>query len=535
VIIRLHVPACPSSCRAASPYPTPAPAALFGITFCSGSPGFDALALWWPMHSACLPTPPQAADRPPIQPEVTALHQLFDENLDQFFEHREQQGRPLPGYIRRAFQKFKECGDPRFGYAAIACFNCGELQSVPLSCKQRAWCPRCIVRQMIERGEFISNRIIGDTPVRHFVFGFPPPLRYALAYNHKLLAKLVSVVVEAILTFLRKKAKKAFGLRYVKDAFPGAVSSIHRCSSDLSLHVHIHIIVTEGVFVRGEPGGSVSFRDLPPLTQDEVAQIAWNVCSRTTDIMRDGGQWRDIQSDSDDSSISAPASNPTPVRQIRGILSLGQNSREREITFVGRAAGHTQDEQGGYGFDLHAGRVVARGDHEGLKKLAQYMSHAPFSDQQLSLTPDGRVMLKPDPHRRKGTKTVVFDKFEFMNKLVTLVPYPRSRTIRFHGVYAPNATLRDEVLPKPKVTVPTSPNQSSAPSHPSHRMSWIEMIKRNGGPDLTLCPHCFEPTVVIIRRIRPSARKKPIHGAGLAGDSHDPPPTHAPDNRASVQ
>ena len=146
---------------------------------------------------------------------------------------------------------------------------------------------------MLDRGAFISKRIIGDTPVRHYVLTFPPPLRYALAYNQELLAKIVSISVKAILSFLKRKAKKIFGLRYVDDAQPGAVSSIHRCSSNLDLNVHLHLIVTDGVFVRDLPGGSVSFHELPAPTDEEIAQIAWDICCRTTKLLRASGHWRE--------------------------------------------------------------------------------------------------------------------------------------------------------------------------------------------------------------------------------------------------
>jgi len=486
------------------------------------------------MHSACAQTPSPTAAHPPSQPQLTVLHQIVENHIGDLIELREQQGQYLPAFVLRAFQKFRECGDPRFGYVSIDCANCGEILSVPLSCKQRSFCPRCLLRRMIDGGTFISERIIGDNPVRHLVLTLPPPLRYALTYKHSLLAKLVKASVKVILKFMRRKAKKILGLKYVKHAYPGAISSIHRSSSNLDANVHLHVLVTDGVFVRDEPNGFVSFRDLPALTDGETAEIAWRICRRTTDILRASGLWRDIKDDSGDTSTNAPKSTQTPAREIRGVLSLGPKSGKREVTFFGRAAGRSQGDQGGYSFDLYAKRAIARGDHKGLKKLVEYILHPPFTDQQLSLTPDGRVMLKSDRPWQKETKPIFFDQLEFLIKLIALVPRPRSKTVRFHGVYAPNATLREEVLPKVTVADPASPNQSSGTSDRGRRMSWFERLKRDEGVDLSRCPRCSSPTRVRIEITHWSIRRRILDGAGLAGDSHDPPPTHAPNNRVVI-
>ncbi len=478
------------------------------------------------MQSACPTTPPQAAGLPPTQPQLSVLHQLFEENHEQLVDDYLRRGRPLPNFILKSIQKFRECGDPRFGFVAIDCGNCGVLESVPLSCKQRAWCPRCLVRRMIDRGTSISERIIGDKPVRHYVLTFPLPLSRALAYNHELLGKLVNAVVNAILAFIRRKARKNFGLSRDKDAHPGAISSIHRCSSNLDLNVHIHILATDGVFVRDQPGGSVSFRDLPAPTKDEIAAIAWKICRRSTDILRASGLWRDINVDSGASPTEPKASSSTQARQIRGVLSLGPKYGEREVTYFGRASESTQNDQRGSSFDLYAKRGIAQGDHKGLKKLVQYLFHPPLTDRQLSLTPDGRVMLKPDRPWQHNTKPIVFDKMELLKKLIPLVPYPGSKTIRFHGVFAPNATLRAEA--RPKVPEPQSPIASSDSSHQGRHMPWVDIIKHRTGVDLRRCPHCSAPTRLTINFPNRSNRKIVVSDYGFPGDSHDPPTPPTP-------
>ena len=53
---------------------------------------------------------------------------------------------------------------------------------------------------------------------------------------------------------------------------------------------------------------------------------------------------------------------------------------------------------------------------------------------------------------KDGTTHIVF-----MQRLAALVPRPRLHLIRFHGVLAPNAKLRREIVPSP-------PEQATAPA-----------------------------------------------------------------------
>jgi len=48
---------------------------------------------------------------------------------------------------------------------------------------------------------------------------------------------------------------------------------------------------------------------------------------------------------------------------------------------------------------------------------------------------------------RDGTTHIVMSPLEFMQRLAALVPRPRLHLIRFHGVLAPNARLRAEIIP----------------------------------------------------------------------------------------
>jgi hypothetical protein len=71
----------------------------------------------------------------------------------------------------------------------------------------------------------------------------------------------------------------------------------------------------------------------------------------------------------------------------------------------------------------------------------------------------GQVVLKLKTPWRDGTTHLVMSPLEFMQRLAALVPRPRLHLIRFHGVLAPNAKLRAQVVPQE----PEPPAQAAPP------------------------------------------------------------------------
>ena len=101
------------------------------------------------------------------------------------------------------------------------------------------------------------------------------------------------------------------------------------------------------------------------------------------------------------------------------------------------------------GYGLHAGTWVAANDREGLARLARYLLRPPLAKGRLEELPDGQVRW----HLRKpwsdGTTAFVFSASEFVQRLAAFVVRPRVHTIHFHGVFAPHAAWRSEVVIDP--------------------------------------------------------------------------------------
>jgi hypothetical protein len=65
----------------------------------------------------------------------------------------------------------------------------------------------------------------------------------------------------------------------------------------------------------------------------------------------------------------------------------------------------------------------------------------------LGSTRQGNVRYQLKTPYRDGTTHVIFEPLDFIARLAVLVPKPRVNLTRFHGVFAPNSSLRARVTP----------------------------------------------------------------------------------------
>ena len=97
------------------------------------------------------------------------------------------------------------------------------------------------------------------------------------------------------------------------------------------------------------------------------------------------------------------------------------------------------------GFSLHAGVASEAHEREQLERLCRYITRPAVSTERLSLTAQGNVRYRLKTPYRDGTTEVVFEPLDFMVRLAALVPTPRVNLTRYHGVFAPNHRLREQV------------------------------------------------------------------------------------------
>jgi hypothetical protein len=100
-------------------------------------------------------------------------------------------------------------------------------------------------------------------------------------------------------------------------------------------------------------------------------------------------------------------------------------------------------------FNVHANTRVKASERKQLEKLIRYVARPPVSNQRLRQLSDGRLSYELKRTWSGGTKTLAFQPLEFIGRLVPLIPPPRVNQVRYHGLLAPNATLRPKILPTP--------------------------------------------------------------------------------------
>ena len=71
-----------------------------------------------------------------------------------------------------------------------------------------------------------------------------------------------------------------------------------------------------------------------------------------------------------------------------------------------------------------------------------------------------------------------------MERLAALVPRPRLHLIRFHGVLAPNAKLRSQIVPAPPERATETSSEDAQAKGETPRMSWARLLKRVFNVDL---------------------------------------------------
>ena len=163
------------------------------------------------------------------------------------------------------------------------------------------------------------------------------------------------------------------------------------------------------------------------------------------------------------------------------------------------------------GFSLHAAVRCGADDRRALEQLCRYITRPALANERVQTNAAGQVVLKLKTPWRDGTTHLVMSPLEFMQRLAALVPRPRLHLIRFgvritslrgvsgpplreHGVLAPNAKLRAQVVPQE----PETPEQATQPPeceaicahHRPVRLSWAKLLKRVFEIDMEHCPNC---------------------------------------------
>ena len=386
---------------------------------------------------------------------------------------------------------------------------------------------------MTERAAHLVDYVIPDVPVRQWVLTLPHRFRYLLAWRHDLCKAVVRVLLREVYRHLRTRARE----RGLADGRSGAVAIVQRFGGALNLNVHIHALVLDGVFAKGEDG-RLRFHGARELDAADVADVLAAVTPGVQRLLARQGVDPDDLGTSDAFAEASPLLAGLAAASVQGRVALGgppggrprrvgQTSVDRGVPALGGC--HARWE----GFDLHAAVRVPAGQRDRLERVCRYALRPPVAGARLRVAADGQVQLQLRHPWADGTTHVSFAPTAFLARLAVLVPRPRVNLVLYHGLLAPRAAWRAEVVPRPVPrTTADAREDASEPSvtpRPVARgASWADLMRRAFEIDVLACPRCGGRLRLIALIEASATARRILTHLDLPADVPRPVPARAP-------
>ena len=251
------------------------------------------------------------------------------------------------------------------------------------------------------------------------------------------------------------------------------------------------MLVPEGVFEEvADADSPVRLCSLQPPTDEEVEKLLRTVALRVVKLLRKSGKLEEPAGCED--ALDFLRSEATRLSRLQ--LPEG----ESRPPYAGKRCAFLE------GFSLHANTWVHENNREGLERLCNYGARGPLSLTRLSARPDGRLAYQMKRPSSSGESVLLLTPVAFLRRVAALIPPPRVNLVRFFGVLAPNARLRQHVVPVPppsaessiREPLPGAPGPSPAmavesPASPSPpRVPWAQLLKKTFGSEVLTCDKC---------------------------------------------
>lgn len=296
--------------------------------------------------------------------------------------------RRLRAEVLRAASCVLECGTAALGAYVNRC-ECGHIEKVCYnSCRHRS-CPACSGGQRAKWLERISADLLPCDHV-HVIFTVPDLLNIYWQFNRLEFANaLMSAARESLAELLADP-------RYL-GAQPGIISALHTWGRNLSIHPHVHCLVTagglteSGEFVRQQRETLLPARVLMIVFRAKlIAKLKCGIAAGRLVVPP---------------STSASRSQSLLNRLGRRLWNVRIQERYRHGVSVA-----------GY--------------------LARYVVGGPIADRRIVAVDDGGVVFRYLDHRTGVEKKLRLSGEDFLTRLFEHVPARSQRTIRHSGLYA---------------------------------------------------------------------------------------------------
>ena len=144
---------------------------------------------------------------------------------------------PVAEAAREAVGKALRCRTPENGFVRYRCEQCGVAHTVCFTCKSR-FCLTCGRTRAAEAAVNARSRLL-NVRHRHLTFSVPAELRPLLFQRRELLGVVARAAAQATLTAVGTRCRR-------HPPLPGVMATLHTYGRDLTFHVHVHVLCTEG-------------------------------------------------------------------------------------------------------------------------------------------------------------------------------------------------------------------------------------------------------------------------------------------------
>jgi len=385
---------------------------------------------------------------------------------------------------------------------------------------------------MAESAAHLVDHVFPEVPVRQWVLSFPWRVRYFLAIDPRLCRAVRKIFLRAVFRFYSRKARDDD----IEGGRGGGVNQIQRFGSALNSNVHFHALLIDGVYFAPDPHTAPTFHRARRITDAEVAKLLFAIRSRVLRLFRRRGlmgEEGEIEARGDDEERQGllPLMH---AASIQGQAALGPDAGTRIPRLGIPLAGGSRkavvikelcaelD-----GFTLHAATRIKADESARLEHLLRYVTRPALSAERLSLNEQGKVVHELRVPYRDGTTHFVFDPLVFIERLAALVPPPRMHQLTYHGVLAPGASWRSEIVPSNAGERRALGNSGSA-SRPCSKYSWSELMARVFSVDVLRCHICGSRRRWIAAITEAEVIQKILSHLGLQSVMPTPSPARPP-------
>jgi len=380
------------------------------------------------------------------EPETSVLFRVVQAEWNTFMQRVAVGERVVPRFCVREVEGFLRCGVLSYGLARVHCDACRRDDVVAFSCKGRGFCPSCGTARMVDTAAWLVDHVIPEVPVRQWVLSLPYRVRLLCAYDPDVCARVRRILVRAVSGYYESGARR-LGL---PRPLAGAVAFSQRFDSALRINLHFHVLWLDGVYWHDLRSGRIEFREHAEVTDAAVAKLVAAIRDRVLRHLRRVGKWPD--EGQSDGEAQRDLQQELGAAAVQGRTALGERAGQRDQR-IGQGSRHEPFVKASLcadvdGFSLHAAVRVEARDRQGLEKLCRYAGRPALAESRLSLLPDGRVGYSLKKRWKDGTTHVVLEPQVLMERLCALVPRPRRHLVTYHGVLAPAAGIRPQVVPR---------------------------------------------------------------------------------------